>query len=99
MASRFPPAVGSEEPAIDPRRRAGTERLGDEGRVRRAPIFVAAIILIAGGAALLSTVTGTIAGVDADAIGVAAIMLGGIALIIGLAALRSSRRRNRPSVP
>jgi hypothetical protein len=62
-------------------------------------LVIAAIAVIAAGAVLLWLVTGTVAGVDTDAIGVAAIALGGIALMARLVALRQSHDRRGRSMP
>jgi hypothetical protein len=99
MATPFRPAAGpGNDPAGDPRRTTRAAPSGD-GPGRRTPLVLTAIALIAAGAVLLWLVTGTVAGIDTDAIGVAAIALGGIALMARLVALRQSHDRHGPSVP
>jgi len=55
------------------------------------PLVPTAIVLIAAGAVLLLIVSGTDAGIGTDAIGIATIVLGGIALVLRLAATRRSQ--------
>jgi hypothetical protein len=99
MTAPFRPAPGPEtDEGIDPRRMGRTTQPGERRRWRTAPIL-AAIALIAAGVVLLWVVTGAIAGADADVIGVAAIALGGIALVMRLLGAGATDRRRRPSVP
>ena len=100
MAAPFPPASGPETgPGTDPRRTHGAAPSGDGRGFRRTPVLLAAIALVAAGAVLLWIVTGRVAGVDTDTIGVVAIALGGAALMARLVALRQSHHRHGPSVP
>ena len=100
MATPLPPASGPQTgPATDPRRTPSAASSSDGRGLRRVPVLAAAIALVAAGAVLLWIVTGTVAGVDTDALGLVALALGGIALMARLVALRRSRHRHGPPVP
>ena len=98
MATRFPSPTGPENhAATDPHRKTRGKPSRDGRRLRRTPLVPAAIVLIAAGAVLLLIVTGTVAGIGTDAIGVVAIVLGGIGLMARAVAIRQSHHRHGPS--
>jgi len=99
MPTAFPPAGQDDDPATYPRRTPRATPAGEGGGLRRAALVPAAIALIAAGVVLVWIVTGTVAGVDTDAIGIGALALGGIALMARLVAQRQSHDRHGPSLP
>ena len=95
MTTPFPSPPGPERHAATEPHRTGrpTSSVDRQAPGRTWPLL-AAIVLIAAGAVLLWMVAGTVAGIDTDVIGVAALALGGIALLTRVVTMQRSRRRD-----